>query len=118
MPSLLIADDSMFQRFMHAKAAKEEGFEVMEAKDGHECINLARTNTPDIILLDLNMPEMNGMEVLQILAQEKIATKILIITADIQDTTRKRCLELGVKGFVTKPVNEAELKLQLKAALA
>lgn len=117
MPSLLIADDSMFQRFMHAKAAKEEGFDVLEAKDGQECLDLARANCPDIILLDLNMPEVSGMEVLQALAEEKIAARILVITADIQETTRKRCLELGVKGFVNKPVEEAELKLQLKAAL-
>ncbi len=117
MPSLLIADDSMFQRFMHAKAAKEEGFDVLEAKDGQECLDLARANCPDIILLDLNMPEVSGMEVLQALAEENIQARILVITADIQETTRKRCLELGVKGFVNKPVEEAELKLQLKAAL-
>ncbi len=117
MPTILIADDSMFQRFMHTKTAKGLGLEVMEAKDGRECLELLRSARPDLLLLDLNMPGLSGMEVLQALKQEAIPVQVLVITADIQDTTRKRCIELGVSGFVTKPVDEEQLKAQL-AALA
>ncbi len=115
MPTLLIADDSMFQRFMHAKTAKEEGYEVLEAKDGKECLESALNDKPDVILLDLNMPAMNGMEVLQRLADQGNKSHVLVITADIQDTTKRRCKELGVKGFLNKPVDEEELKRLLRA---
>lgn len=109
MATLLIADDSMFQRFMHAKIAKAHGFEVIEAKDGSECLKMVRANSPDVLLLDLNMPGESGLDVLSAIREENLAPKVLVITADIQDTTRKRCEELGVHGFVNKPVDEEQL---------
>lgn len=113
MPKLLIADDSMFQRFMLSKVAKELGFEVVEAKDGAECLEKARVEKLDAILLDLNMPGMNGVEVMQILRDEGVATTVLVVTADIQETTRKRCQDLGVMDFLNKPVDESVLRAKL-----
>lgn len=113
MPKLLIADDSMFQRFMHCKIAKEFGFEVVEAKDGAECLEKARAEKPDVMLLDLNMPGMNGVEVMSALRDEGFTSKIMVVTADIQDTTRKRCLDLGVMEFLNKPVDENILRAKL-----
>ena len=118
MSTILIADDSLFQRFMHSKVAGGMGFDVIEAKDGGECLELARSAKPDVLLLDLNMPGVSGMEVLKALSGENLPIKILVITADIQDTTRSRCEELGVRGFVTKPVDEEKLKAALAALLA
>lgn len=117
MATILIADDSMFQRFMHAKVAKTLGYDTMEAKDGNECLELARSARPDVMLLDLNMPGLGGMDVLKAVRDEGLSIQVLVITADIQDTTRQRCEELGVAGFVTKPVDETQLKEAL-AALA
>jgi CheY-like chemotaxis protein len=113
MPKLLIADDSMFQRFMHCKVAKELGFDVVEAKDGADCLEKARTEKPDALLLDLNMPGMNGVEVVSILRDEGFTPRIMVVTADIQDTTRKRCLDLGVADFLNKPVDENVLRAKL-----
>lgn len=109
MPTILISDDSMFQRFMFSKVAKEQGFTVLEAKDGLECLKLAVEHKPDVMLLDLNMPGMTGHEVLQHLADDDVHAKVLVITADIQETTKQRCLELGVSGFLNKPVAEEDL---------
>lgn len=109
MATILIADDSMFQRFMHAKVAKNLGYEVLEAKDGNECLDLARASRPEVMLLDLNMPGHSGMDVLKTIRQEELPIEVLIITADIQDTTRQRCEDLGVAGVVTKPVDEQQL---------
>lgn len=114
MATILIADDSMFQRFMHAKVAKALGFQVVEAKDGNECLQLMRSTGPEVLLLDLNMPGRGGLEVLEILRQEQLAVEVLVITADIQETTRQRCEELGVAGFVNKPVDEQHLKAALE----
>jgi len=113
MPKILIADDSMFQRFTHGKVAKELGFDVVEAKNGVDCLDKARAEKPDAILLDMNMPAMTGIEVMQALNNEGLAPKVLVITADIQDTTRKRCQDLGAVAFLNKPVDENELRAKL-----
>jgi len=113
MPTLLVADDSMFQRFNLSKTAKEAGFDVVEAKNGRETLEMASSSSPDVLLLDLNMPDMGGIEALEKLAAAGVKTRILVITADIQDTTREKCLKLGVAGFLNKPVDEGELKARL-----
>ena len=106
MPTILISDDSMFQRFMFSKIAQEEGYTVLQAQNGLECLELALANEPDVMLLDLNMPEMTGHEVLLKLSEKGLKSKILVITADIQETTKQRCIKLGVAGFLNKPVDE------------
>jgi len=118
MPKLLIADDSMFQRFVHAKVAREVGFEVVEAKDGQDCLAKVQAESPQALLLDLNMPGLNGVEVLQALKDQGIALLAMVVTADIQDTTRKRCLDLGVAEFLNKPVDESALRAKLAEFIA
>ena len=118
MPIVLIADDSMFQRFSVGKIAKEEGCEVVEAANGGQCLEKARSVKPDLILLDLNMPGVGGLEVIKSLKDEGLAFKVVVISADIQDTTRRRCEELQVYEFLNKPVEEAKLRSTIKAALS
>ena len=110
MPTLLIADDSMFQRFQAAKTARDAGFEVIEAKDGAECLRLVRENRPDVLLLDLNMPDPGGVAVLEALAAEAADVRVCVVTADIQETTKSRCLELGARAFLNKPVDHGVLR--------
>ena len=117
MPVLLIADDSMFQRFQAAKTATEAGFDVIEAKDGEECLRLAREQRPRALLLDLNMPDPGGVAVLEVLSRELPDIQICVVTADIQETTRARCMELGARGFLNKPVDQAALRETLAALL-
>lgn len=109
MPKLLIADDSMFQRFQSAKVAKDCGFDVIEAKDGEECLRICREQHPKAVLLDLNMPDPGGLAIMEILARELSGIHIVVVTADIQETTRRRCLELGACGFLNKPMDPAAL---------
>ncbi len=118
MPKLLIADDSMFQRFMHTKAAKELGFEVLDAKDGQECLDTAISENPDVILLDLNMPVLSGLDVLKAMKEKGITAKILVVTADIQDTTKQRCIECGAVDFINKPVDDDLLREKLQGLLS
>ncbi len=118
MPKLLIADDSMFQRFMHAKTAKDLGFDVLDAKDGQECLTVAVSENPDVILLDLNMPVLSGLEVLKAMKEKGIHSKILVITADIQDTTKQRCIDCGAVDFINKPVEDEILREKLQSLLS
>jgi len=122
MPAIVIADDSMFQRFQTSKTAAAAGFDVFEAKDGQECLRLLLDKRPDILLLDLNMPVLDGLAVLERLAAEgAMPTRVYVLTADIQDTTRKRCMDLGAYECINKPVDQAALGAilsQARAALA
>lgn len=117
MPRLLITDDSMFQRFLITKVVKEMGFETAEAKNGRECMERVRKGGVDALLIDLNMPDMKGIDVLAAIQQEKIGIPVLVITGDIQDSTRKRCLELGAADVMNKPVNDQVLKEKIAAIM-
>ncbi|QLA17823.1 response regulator [Desulfolutivibrio sulfoxidireducens] len=117
MPTILIADDSMFQRFQTAKMAAQFGYEVLEAKDGEECLRVVLEKRPEVLLLDLNMPVLDGLAVLERLgAAGAMPPWVFVITADIQDTTRKRCLELGARDCINKPVDQAVLERCLAEA--
>jgi len=113
MPTVLIADDSMFQRFQAAKTAREAGFDVLEARDGSECLRLAREHRPAALLLDLNMPDPGGLAVMEQLSRELPDIPVVVVTADIQETTRSRCLELGARTFLNKPVDAEALRRTL-----
>ncbi|GAB6059828.1 response regulator [Desulfonatronum parangueonense] len=109
MPKVMVADDSMFQRFTLVKMLKNLEYEVIEAKDGQECLDSIARETPDALLLDLNMPIRNGFEVLETLQSQGADFPILVISADIQESSRQRCLDLGAKAVLSKPVLEQTL---------
>jgi len=106
MALVAIADDSLFQRFFLRKIINDRGHETVEAANGHELLALCETCAPDLIVMDLNMPELSGVALLETLQQRGAAYQTVVITADIQHTTRTRCLELGACEVLHKPVDE------------
>lgn len=113
MPTVMIADDSMFQRFTLGKMLKNMGYEVIEVKDGQECLDAIALQTPGALLLDLNMPVRNGFDILETLHSQKSDIPVLVVSADIQESSRQRCLELGAKAVLGKPVVEQTLARSL-----
>lgn len=109
MPKVIIADDSMFQRFTLHKIVKNAGFEVVEAKNGQECLEAVAREQPDLVLLDLNMPVRNGFDILETLQTQGSTVPVIVISADIQESSRQRCLNLGAKAVLGKPVREQPL---------
>lgn len=117
MATVLIADDSMFQRFILAKVVEEKGHRVLQARSGQECVDMALENHPDLILLDLNMPGLGGIEALEAFRSKGLRAKAVVITADIQSTTKARCLELGAAEILNKPLDEDALRSLLEHLL-
>jgi len=117
MTRILIIDDSSFQRGIIRKILLQAGYETIEAKNGREGLLRAHDDTPDLILLDLVMPEMDGFMVLAELQKEQNTVPVLVLSADIQEMSREQCLTLGAAGFLNKPVKTEDLILAVQGGL-
>ncbi len=118
MALILIVDDSSFQRRVIRNLVRQAGHETEEAENGRAGLEKAAARKPDIILTDLLMPELGGrLELLEALSEQGAAVPVIIITANIQESVRRRCLELGAAAVVKKPVRQEELLSALEKAL-
>ncbi len=117
MSKILIIDDAKFTRTMLKKMITELGHETIEAENGKEGLDKICKEEPDIVLTDILMPEMEGTELLRLLREANMDVKVIVITANIQDTIKNQCMRLGVSGFFGKPPDKAELKKAIEEIL-
>lgn len=117
MQRILITDDSSFQRKIISSILEKEGFETVCARNGREGLDLATENPPDLIILDLLMPEMDGFEMMKQIHERGFTAPIIILTADIQDSTKEKCYEMGVATCINKPVKKDELLAAIRETL-
>lgn len=111
--SVLVADDSQIMRSLLCEILGKAGLLVVaEAGDGRQTLELAAEHQPDLVCLDLSMPLMNGMEVLQILRRQNPLTKVLIVTASSSREFIHEAASLGAKGYILKPY-QAEKVVQV-----
>ena len=108
MAKILVIDDSSFQRRSIRKILEVDGHEIQEAINGHQGLEMTATFVPDCILLDILMPDMNGLIVLKTLREQGNTAPVIVLTADIQDTTCQECLNLGAKQVIHKPLLPTE----------
>ena len=115
--NVMIADDhSMIREGLKQLLELEGDFKVIaEACDGVECLNKLETVTPDVLLLDINMPNMNGLEVLQKMKEKRMKIKVLVLTIHSEVEYLLKAVDIGVNGYLLKDSESAELK---KAILA
>ncbi len=104
---ILVADDHAENRQLVTSLLSQTGFEVMEATDGQQAVSLARDTLPDLILMDLVMPVMNGFEALQHLSEhpELTHTKVMAFSANVFEQNQQRSFREGFDDFVAKPVD-------------
>ncbi len=107
----------MLSRRMISRILKAAKYEVVEVADGKQGLAIVATQPIDCILLDLLMPEMDGNAVLASLRQQGLSIPVIVISADIQESTRQRCLDLGAFAVLQKPVNAEELLNTLKQVI-
>lgn len=116
MARVLLVDDEAPLRESLTYTLQKEGFEVATAADGHSAIKQFHRQVPDLILLDLMLPEVDGMEVCwRIRAFSNVP--IVMLTAKDQDVDKVRGFEAGADDYVTKPFDTRELIARLKALL-
>lgn len=114
---VLVVDDDASVRSMLGFVFSDEGFDVSEAADGEEALEVLRTAPPALMVLDLMMPAVDGVEVLRRRREEGLAsgTRILVLTAKTDTKDAVWCWELGADEYLTKPVDPNQL---LREALA
>ena len=112
---LLIEDDPRIRRFLRA-SLPTLGYELLEAGTGHEGLSLAASQVPDIILLDLGLPDMEGIEVIRRL-REWSQIPIIILSARGQERDKVVNLDAGADDYLTKPFGVGELLARIRAAL-
>ncbi|HEY1498305.1 MAG TPA: response regulator transcription factor [Acidobacteriaceae bacterium] len=111
---LLIAEDDPALGTFLARGMEQDGHEVTMATDGEMAIAAARSNLPEMAVLDLNLPGRDGTEVLEFLRSLTDDLPILILTARSEQETRLRCLEMGADDFMQKPFSFAELRARCR----
>jgi two-component system alkaline phosphatase synthesis response regulator PhoP len=114
--TILVVDDKKSLRDMVKAYLTEEGFRVVTAEDGQEALFVARHEKPDLILLDIMMPEMGGYEFMRVYTKEK-DTPIILLTARLEESDKVLGLELGADDYVTKPFSPRELVARIRAVL-
>lgn len=106
---VVIVDDDDEIRELLQRTLPADGFEIFEARDGHEALALLERETPDLLLLDWNMPNATGGDVLAELARRKVSVPVIVLTADDEPGRREIAEEHGVDAFLAKPFSPTEL---------
>ena len=115
---VVIADDEPIIRLDLKKMLQDCGYDVVgEAGDGAKAVEAARTLKPDVVILDIKMPEMDGIDAAKVITEEKIAP-VLLLTAYSQIDLVNRAKEAGVYSYLVKPFKEADLMPQIEVAVA
>ncbi len=116
MKTILIVDDKISAQRLVADYLSENGFRTVTANNGREALFVARHEKPDLVLLDIMMPEMDGYEFMRHFRKER-NTPVIMLTARMEETDKVVGLELGADDYVTKPFGMAELVARIRAVL-
>ena len=115
--TILIVDDEKLVRWSLRQKCEEWGYQVLEAEDGASTLRVAHSEAPDMVLLDVRLPDLSGLEVLERLQQSGDARSVIMITADPQLDDVKAAIKLGAYDFVGKPLDFDELGVTIQNAL-
>jgi CheY-like chemotaxis protein len=116
---ILIVEDDDMNRDMLCRRLQLEDYEVIEAADGLAALALARSELPDLILMDVSLPKMDGCQATRHLKGEEITRGIpvIMLTAHAMESDRQRCFEAGCDAYETKPVDWGRLMSSMEAQL-
>jgi two-component system chemotaxis response regulator CheY len=106
---ILLVDDSAMARRSARQILESAGYAVAEAEDGLVALERYFLDKPDLVLLDLVMKGMNGLDVLSKLTQMDGDARVVVLSADVQESSRQLAAEAGAAGFLTKPIDRIVL---------
>jgi response regulator NasT len=115
----IVCEDEALTSARLAQQLGELGYEVAAlASDGLQAVEAAQTHRPDLILMDIKMPGMDGLEAARLIRHEQPTAAIVVITAHVNDGFIDRAMEAGVEGYLVKPVSPEQLRVALSLAVS
>ena len=115
--TVLLAEDNRVNRLVAENLLIRAGLKVISCRDGAEAVNAWQVKKPDLILMDLQMPKMDGIEAARIIRKTEAVTPIIALTAHILEEERNAAGEAGMDGWVSKPIKPVELYAELERLL-
>ncbi|MBQ1280973.1 MAG: response regulator [Oscillospiraceae bacterium] len=116
---VVIADDEPITRMDIKEILTEKGYEVVgEAADGFDAVEICKTQKPDLILMDIKMPLLDGLSAARIMAEEGVDAAVVLITAYSEREFIDSAKEIGVSGYLVKPIDEKSLIPSIELAVA
>ena len=115
-PRVLVVDDEPIVRDVLTRYLTHEGFEVAAAADGHEALRAIEEGSPNVIVLDLMLPKLSGLELLRLVRLES-TVPVIILSAKVSERDRIAGLELGADDYVVKPYSPGEVVARVRAVL-
>lgn len=105
--TILYIEDNFDNRLLVRRVLEAEGYRVVEAEDGVQCLDYLRSQTPDLVLMDINLPEVDGYEMTKRLKQLPSMTKVPVIamTANVMKGDREKTIAAGCDGYIPKPID-------------
>jgi two-component system, chemotaxis family, chemotaxis protein CheY len=116
--TILIVDDDAFVRSVLKDVLEGRGHALLEAEDGREALEVLGERSPQLVLLDLFMPRLSGMEALAMMRKRWPSARVLVISSLDSDTLVAQALEAGAAGYITKPFHPMEITSAVDRALA
>ena len=110
MPKVLIADDAFFTRKVLKEILEAEGHEVIEASNGKEAVDKFQLEHPDLVLLDVSMPDMDGLTALQAIKGIDENAKVIMVSAMGQTSTVQESMKFGACDFILKPFRSNQIR--------
>ena len=116
-PKVLLVDDSGLARRSTRRLLEGAGYEVVEAEDGLSALERFAVDKPDIVLLDLVMKGMYGLDVLEKLREMDPAARVIVVSADVQTSSREMVQAAGAAGFINKPASPGQVVQMIEQVL-
>jgi len=117
VPKLLIVDDAQFMRMRCARLLEENGYEVVEAENGRQALEVYQKTAPDGVLMDITMPEMDGLEALRQLRRMDPNVRVIMLTALGQESVVLEAVRAGAKDFIVKPFDHERLLMSIQRVI-
>jgi DNA-binding NtrC family response regulator len=116
-PKIFLLDDDELILSMLSRVLKKEGYSVFTKSDTKDVINKIKSWAPNVVMLDITLPERNGIDILEEIKSKKIKTQVVMLTADDTAETAVKAMKLGAADYLTKPFNVEEVKIVISNAL-
>jgi len=118
MAKILIVDDAEFLRVRISKILNGEGYEVIEADNGSRALDVYKEKHPDLVLMDVTMPEMDGLTALKAIRETDPQARVIMLTALGQESVVLDAIKSGAKDFIVKPFEQERVMGAIKKILA